>query len=111
MEKRFEFVKAVGAFAQDVEEEINFAGRKAFEGHALKRKAPVPRTGWRFWKSVCSIIENAEPAARHVRKQIAAAEAEVPIRAPAGIADEIRAISIRIDRVFRQKNGIVVARV
>src|SRR5690349_20643604 len=49
MKKRFEFVKAVGAFAQDVEEEINFAGRKAFEGRALKRKAPNPRTGWRFW--------------------------------------------------------------
>src|ERR1051325_902769 len=42
MEKGFEFVKAVWAFAQDVEEKINFAGGETFEGHALKRKAPVP---------------------------------------------------------------------
>ena len=34
MEKRFQFMKAVGTFAQDVEEEINFAGGEAFEGHA-----------------------------------------------------------------------------
>src|SRR5215207_4943557 len=101
MKKRFQFVKAVGTFAQDVEEKINFAGRKAFEGHALKRKAPCPRRGWRFWKSIRSIIENAETAAGHVRENISATEAEMRIGTPAWVAEKIRPVSVRIDRVFR----------
>src|SRR5688572_1099250 len=72
---RFQLMKAVGALAENVQQQIDFTRRWLAQRHDIKN-APTPKRCWRIRNLFNSVVENAKAAALNHRRYIAAAEAE-----------------------------------
>jgi hypothetical protein len=72
MDNRFQFVKAVRAFAQNVQQKIDLAAGILCHQEPV---GPLPSPG-EVSVDRLSVIKNAEPAPLHKREHIAATETE-----------------------------------
>src|SRR5438105_13213752 len=116
MHDRFQFMKTVRALAQNVQQQIYFAGRLFFQRHysrTIDKKKNANTEMLALLKRTAKVsvrIENPIAAARQPGQHVAAAEPKVGVRGEHRILEQRGRVIIRIDRVERQvicENGIV----
>src|SRR5678815_2261164 len=98
MHHGLKLVKTVGPLAQNVQEQVNFAGRELSEHLSVgMKKAPTCRC-WRRLKlqrSVC--IKNAETITRNKRNDVTAAETKISIGGIQRVRNQVRPAVVRIN--------------
>ena len=98
----FEFVEAVGAPAEDVQQQVDLAGRFFFRrmGFHESRKSASGKKRRRVGSNGLqprSIVEHLEPAAGNERRDIAAAETHVGVGVEQAPRNQARLVAFRIN--------------
>src|SRR5678815_1580903 len=93
--------RTIRALAQDIEQQVDLAGRLFFESH----KKSASNAGAREALSQRLVVEDLEPAALDHRGHVAAAEAKRGIGRENRVSQNAWFISVRIHRVLWQHHA------